>query len=161
MKSRIVPVLAAVLASAAISASALHAQNDVSAALPLPELMGHVFQRNAQQLWAWTAEETDANGSRSGAPVSEEDWENAESDALTLRQLAILLQGPDYRQDDPRWARLAGDLEAAATASAGSAERKDLPALIRAGDAINAACVACHWAFAPQLEETPPPVPLS
>lgn len=128
--------------------------------LPLAELMGHVFQRNAEQLWAWTSIETDASGDHSGAPRSEDQWEQAESDALTLHQLTYVLQGHAARPDDPRWDRLIGDLRRATAASAAAAERKDLAGLTAAGDAVNAACVACHWAFAPQLETPPPPVPL-
>lgn len=128
--------------------------------LPLPEFMGHVMQRNAEQLWAWTSLETDSAGDRSGEPRTTEEWEKAESDALTLQQLTFALQNSASRPDDPRWDSLISDLRKAATASADAAERKDFKALASAGDEINARCVACHWAFAPQLETPPPPVPL-
>lgn len=154
-------LLAASLAGSAIASTALRAQAAAPEPLPLPELMGHVMQRNAYQLWGWTAVTIDETGEHSGAPRTDEEWEDAESDALTLRQLALVLRGAPYRQDDPRWDKLAGDLEAAATASAQAAERKDLAALTAAGEAINARCVSCHWAFAPSLEEAPPPVPVS
>ena len=161
MKPSAILLIAAGLASTAIATSALRAQDSAAQPLPLTELMGHVMQRNAYQLWAWTALESDEAGNHSGEPTSEEDWENAESDALTLRQLAVVLRGAPYRQEDSRWDKLATELEAAATASAQAAERKDLAGLISAGEAINARCVACHWAFAPALEEAPPPVPVS
>lgn len=161
MKHRTILLLAASLAGSAIASTTIFAQSTDPEPLPLPELMGHVMQRNAYQLWAWTALEADATGNHSGEPKTDEDWENAESDALTLRQLAVVLRGAPYRQEDPRWDKLAGDLEAAATASAQSAERKDLAGLTAAGEAINARCVACHRAFAPTLEEVPPPVPVS
>ncbi|WP_421838516.1 hypothetical protein [Novosphingobium sp.] len=144
----------------ALGASVLRAAEPAGAPLPLPELMGHVMQRNAVQLWAWTETETDAGGTRSGEPRSAEAWEDAESDALTLRQLAQVLKAPPYDPGDPRWAKLASDLEAAASASADAAERKDVSALFKAGEAINDRCVACHLVFAPQLEVKPAPVPL-
>lgn len=144
----------------ALGSSMLRAAEPAGAPLPLPELMGHVMQRNAVQLWAWTETETDAAGTRSGEPRTAEQWEDAESDALTLRQLAQVLRAPPYDPGDPRWARLATDLETAASASADAAERKDVAALIRAGEAINDHCVACHLVFAPQLETKPAPVPL-
>lgn len=128
--------------------------------LPLPEFMGHVMQRNAEQLWAWTSTEVDAGGDHSGAPKTVEEWEQAESDALTLQQLTYTLQNAAFRPDDPRWDKLVGDLRAAASASAAAAEKKNLADFTAAGDQINARCVACHWAFAPQLETPPPPVPL-
>ncbi|MDF8334680.1 hypothetical protein [Novosphingobium cyanobacteriorum] len=161
MKPTAILVPAAAVASLLVASSALNAQATPAEPLPLPELMGHVMQRNATQLWAWTAQETDAGGNHSGEPRTDEEWEDAESDALTLRQLAVVLRGAPYRQEDPRWDRLAGDLEAAARQSAEAAERKDLVGLTSAGEAINARCVACHWAFAPALEATPPPVPIS
>lgn len=128
--------------------------------LPLPDFMFHLVQRNAEQLWAWSSLETDISGDRSGEPRSDEEWEEAESDALTLQQLTYSLQNASYRSDDPRWDKLIGDLRAAATASANAAERKDFAAFSAAGEDVNARCVACHWAFAPQLETPPPPVPL-
>lgn len=143
-----------------LGTSALRAAEPAAALLPLPELMGHVMQRNAVQLWAWTATETDAAGTRSGEPRTAEAWEDAEGDALTLRQLAQVLKSPPYDPGDSRWGRLAADLEAAAGASADAAERKDIAALVRAGEAINDRCVACHLVFAPQLEVKPAPVPL-
>ncbi|WP_298194572.1 hypothetical protein [Novosphingobium sp.] len=140
--------------------SMLRAGEPAGAPLPLSELMGHVMQRNAVQFWAWSATETDAAGTRSAEPRTAEQWEDAESDALTLRQLALVLKAPSYDPGDPRWARLASDLEAAASAAADAAERKDVAALIRTGEAVNDRCVACHLVFAPQLETKPPPVPL-
>jgi len=144
----------------ALGTTALRAAEPAGASLPLPELMGHVMQRNAVQLWAWTASETDAAGTHSGEPRDAQGWEDAESDALTLRQLAQVLKAPPYDPGDPRWGRLASDLEIAAGASADAAERKDVAALVRAGEAINDRCVACHLVFAPQLEAKPAPVPL-
>lgn len=149
---------AAALASTAIATNASGAAESSASALPLTELMGHVFQRNAFQLWAWTAVESNESGNHSGEPKTAEEWEDAESDALTLRQLASVLRSAPYRVDDPRWDKLASDLQSAATASAEAAERHDLAGLIAAGEAINTRCVACHWAFAPDLEAVPPPV---
>jgi hypothetical protein len=140
------------------AATAVAAQDDATQDLALDEFMAHVFQRNAEQLWAWSAEEVGVDGARSGSPRSDAEWEAAESDALTLRQLAHGLEKADFRPDDPRWVKLAGDLQAAASASAAAAEAKDYAAFSKAGEEINARCVACHWAFAPQLEVTPPPV---
>lgn len=128
--------------------------------LPLPEFMGHVMQRNAEQLWTWTALEVDRNGEHWSKPVSGEDWEEAESDALTLQQLTYTLEHSNYRIDDPRWDSHLLALRTATAASARAAETKDFGGLVKAGEAINDRCVACHLTFAPQLEVKPPPVPL-
>ncbi|MFO6448345.1 hypothetical protein ACLBKU_14525 [Erythrobacter sp. NE805] len=160
VQHRVLSLAAAALVGAGVTLLFLGHRGEAQEALPLPELMGHVFQRNARQLWAWTALENDANGNRSGAPVSEEEWEDAESDALTLRHFAAILREAPYRLDDPRWDSLARNLDTAAAASAAAAERKDFKGLHAAGEAINASCIACHEAFAPALEAKPPPVPI-
>lgn len=133
---------------------------DSQSRLPLKEFMGHVMERNAEQLWGWTSLEVDRQGDHSSTPRTEKEWEDAESDALTLQQLTYVLQHASFRVDDPRWADRVGAIRAAATASAKAAEDKNFPALVKAGEQINAGCVSCHWAFAPQLETPPPPVPL-
>ena len=133
---------------------------DSESSLPLKEFMGHVMERNAEQIWAWSAIEIDRQGQHSGKPASEQEWENAESDALTLQQLTYVLQHSSARIDDPRWAERIGAVRAAAAASAKAAEDKNFPALVKAGNQINAGCVSCHWTFAQQLEKTPPDVPL-
>ena len=129
--------------------------------LPLLEFMGHVFQRNAEQLWAWTAVEVDRDGTHSGQPKTDTEWEEAESDALTLQELSFALEHSDARIDDPRWSQHLGALRQAAAASAHAAEAKDFSRLTKAGEAINDQCVSCHMAFAPQLETKPAPVPLT
>lgn len=129
-------------------------------AIPLTEFMGHLMQRNATQLWAWTELEITSEGERWGKPVSAEDWENAESDALTLRHLASALEKTPYRIDDRRWEQSLALFRTATTTSAQAAEAKNFPALVKAGEDINDSCVACHLAFAPQLEAKPPQVPL-
>ena len=146
-------------AAAALAASATFAARPAPparVALPLKEFMGHVMQRNAEQLWAWSAEEVDAKGTHSGKPTDEAAWENAESDALTLIELTYVLQSPSYRLPAKEWPRYVARARAAAIASAKAAEAHDYPALQKAGDDLNAACVACHLHFVPELEKGPP-----
>lgn len=140
------------------NSTASKAQADESQ-LPIKEFMGHVMQRNAVQLWEWTAFVTDEKGERFTKPVTEEEWEDAESDALTLQQLTYALEHSNYRIADDRWDINLAALRAATAASAKAAERKDFPALQRAGDLINERCVACHLTFAPEIEAPPPPLP--
>ena len=154
MKYLILPVLFAA-ASIARSATGAPTPPDDESRLPLKEFMGHVMQRNAAQLWRWTAYEIDERGERSGKPVTDEEWEDAESDALTLQQLTFALQHSSLRVEDPRWDSHLAGLRAAATASADAAEKKDYPALEKAGNDVNDQCVACHLTFAPELETVP------
>lgn len=143
----------------AMAAALAEGPADSQSQLPIEEFMGHVMQRNAEQLWQWTSFESDATGERSGKPVSGEDWESAESDALTLQQLSYALEHSVYRIDDPAWDRHLAAFRTEASASAAAAERKDFAALQRAGDQINAQCIACHLTFAPEIEAPPPPLP--
>ena len=151
--------LALALAAATLAASATFAARPaktVREALPLKEFMGHVMQRNAEQLWAWSAEEMDATGVHSGKPADEAAWENAESDALTLTELTYVLESPSYRLPAKEWPRYVARARAAALASGKAAEAHDYPALQKAADDLNAACVACHLHFVPELEKGPP-----
>jgi hypothetical protein len=141
------------------AAAATGAPLDEQSQLPIKEFMGHVMQRNAEQLWQWTALEASKDGERSGRPQTEEDWESAESDALTLQQLSYALEHSAYRIPDTEWDRHLVSFRAAASASADAAERKDFAGLQTAGDRINEQCVACHLTFKPELEAPPPPLP--
>ncbi len=128
--------------------------------LSMQEFMGHVMFPTAERLWAWSALEIDRNGERYTRPKTPAEWEAAESDALTIQQMAIVLAQPSYRVDDAGWDRQLAGLRDAATASAKAAEAQDFPALLTAGNRLNERCVSCHTAFAPQLEVIPtPPAP--
>lgn len=163
-RARLILCAAAVLAFGAPPSQAARPAPDQGAAgrpdlLPFKEFMGHVIQRNAEQLWAWSAEEVDAHGTRTGRPVDEQQWEDAESDALTLVELTHVLEAPGYAWPVAGWSDYVGRARAAAAASASAAERHDYPALQQAADQLNAACVACHLHYAPQLESGPPALP--
>jgi len=145
---------AAFSVSMAVSAPQKPAGADTQ--LPLKEFMGHVMDRNAAQLWRWTAYEIDEKGEHSGKPTTELEWEEAESDALTLQQLTLLVENSVFSSDE-RWAVHLAGLRAAATASADAAERKDYEALEKAGNDVNDQCVSCHLTFAPDLERQPDP----
>jgi len=148
--------LAMLAGSAALAARPAHPAGPARSRLPLKEFMGHVFQRNAEQVWAWTAEEEDAQGSHSGRPVSDQDWENAESDALSLTELTYALEGSAATGlDDPAWRRHIASVRSAANASAHAADAHDYQGLLKAANALNAACVSCHLRFAPALEVVP------
>jgi hypothetical protein len=155
----ILPALSAALACFAGATALAGAPLDEQSQLPIKEFMGHVMQRNAEQLWQWTAMESDIHGDRSSRPVTEEDWEGAESDALTLQQLSYALEHSAYRVADPAWDQHLASFRTAASASADAAERKDFAALQEAGDRINEQCVACHVTFKPEIEAPPPPLP--
>lgn len=146
--------IAAFAASGAMVRNAWAGGGEPPAALPLKEIMAHVMQRNAVQLWSWTTYLSDEKGDRYTAPRTDAEWEDAESDALTLVQIARGLKVADRRLDD-QWDRYIGDLEMAALQSAAAAENHDFEGMLKSANAIDARCVACHMHYVPELEGAP------
>lgn len=124
--------------------------------IPLKEFMGHVLQRNAEQVWSWTTWISDKNGNRYTKPETEEDWTNAESDALTLQQLTYVLDNSHYRIQDDKWPSHVAGLRAASGESATAIARKDFDAMLVAADKITKQCYDCHVTYVPELEGLPP-----
>lgn len=144
--------VAAVLAGTGFAAAA---NGPASGERPLKEFMAHVLQRNATQLWAWSAYVSDEHGDRYTSPANEAQWEDAESDALTVAELARSLMSDDRRLDGD-WDRYAGALREAAEESASAAEHHNLEALVAAGNTLADRCTACHLHYVPELEGAPP-----
>jgi len=120
--------------------------------IPLKEFMGHVMDRNAAQLWAWTTYRSDAKGDHYTRPGTEKDWIDAESDALTLVQLSYLLETPGLAPDDDKWTGHLARFRKAATNSADAAEAQDFAKLEASASDMNRACVACHVTYVPEIE---------
>jgi hypothetical protein len=154
-------VVLATIGTMALLASCNAAPPTTPGAIPMREFMGHVMFHNAERFWAWTALEIDRSGEHDARPKDAAQWEAAESDALTIDQLAIVLAQPGYRIDDPRWDAQLAALRATARDSAQAAEAKDFGKLVAAGNRLNERCVSCHTMFAPELEAIPTPAPRS
>ena len=122
---------------------------------PRRELMLHVMQRNAEQLWDWISYSANGGGAGYASPKTDDDWMNAESDALTLVELTKVLQTEDYRIDDPDWPKFVANLRSAAQESATAAESKNFEAMLAVSDKINAQCIACHMHYVPEIEVRP------
>lgn len=143
-------------ASGLLGRHAWAGDEEAPAAFPLKELMAHVMQRNALQLWSWTTYISDGKGDRYTAPGTDAEWEDAESDALTMVQLARSLKVAERRLDG-QWDGYVAGVERAALQSANAAEHHDFDALLRSANAIDAGCVACHMHYVPELEGAPAP----
>jgi hypothetical protein len=117
--------------------------------LPMKEIMAHVFQFAGESVWKWQGYITDEKGERSLFPKTDEEWEEAESAALTLAELTNILLLPGRRVDDPRWAKAVADVRAVALRLARTAQKKDEDGFFAAGGDLDAACESCHLAFAP------------
>ncbi len=120
------------------------------------EFMAHVVDHNARNIWKWQGWSQGPEGERSLFPKNDEEWEQAEGAALTLREVSSLLLLPGRGLEDPNWAPSVVAMRAAAGEVAGAAEKHDEDALFAAAGKLQEACAACHYRFAPHLE---PPRP--
>lgn len=117
--------------------------------LELKEMMAHVFQFAGDAIWKWQGYSVDAKGEHSLFPKTDEEWEQAESGALTLAELTTILLLPGRRVDDPRWGKSVAEVRAVALRAADAAERHDEDAFFEAGGDLDTACESCHLSFAP------------
>lgn len=124
--------------------------------LSLRDYMVHLVNYNAGQLWKWQSTVSDEKGERQTIPQSDDEWEEAESAALTLRELMRPLGA--VNKGNSGWTSKMADLEKAIDEAAAHAEKKDGAAFLAAGVKIDNACVECHYSFAPHLE-LPRPIP--
>lgn len=138
---------------AAASAGIDFSQTVADSGLTVPEYMTHVVNNNANDLWKWQAQVRDAQGEYLSLPQNDDEWEEAESAALTLRELTKPLA--TIGKGNPAWDARYAALKVAIEAAAKHAEAKDGQAFFADGQKIDKACVACHHQFAPELELPP------
>lgn len=119
------------------------------------DYMTHLIEHNAMEIWDRQMIVSDADGSRSTEPRTAEEWEEAESFALTLVQLTYPLHKPGLAVDAPGWDAGIERLRDAARSVAVAAESNDVKGWYEAADNLDVACVECHYKFAPHLEELP------
>lgn len=117
--------------------------------IPMKELMGHVMQFSAENVWNRQGYASDAQGERSLFPSTDEEWEEAESAGLTLAELTNVLLLPGRKVDDPRWDKAVAHVRSVALRAAKASESKDPKALFDAGSELDEACESCHSTFAP------------
>jgi hypothetical protein len=120
--------------------------------LNLQDFMTHVVEHNAKEVWNLQATVMDADGVRNTYPKTDEEWERAESFALTLAEVTRPLDAIGGGAENPDWLKKVTALRTAAQAAAKSAEAKQINGFLAGGDSINEACLSCHYAFAPHLE---------
>jgi hypothetical protein len=123
-----------------------------TAELPLEELMAHVMQYSADGIWKRQGLEIDARGEHSLYPKNTEQWEEAESAALTLAEVTNTLLVPGRRIDDPKWDQAVEGVRKIAREAAAAAERQDKAAFFKAGEKLDAACDVCHERFDPRFD---------
>lgn len=125
------------------------------ARLPMKEFMGHVMQHGGDGIWKWQGYINDGKGMRSLFPKNEEEWEEAESGALTLAEITNLLLMPGRRIDDPKWDAAVAGVRAVALKAAAAAEKHNAKAFFDAGGELDVACDNCHRQFIPDFAGPP------
>jgi cytochrome c556 len=138
------------------------------------EIMLTEIDASADKIWGSTGSVIDATGDHSLAPKTEEDWKALRAGVVTLINGAdhlavegrpLVKPGAKIQDegaesvatpDEIRWA-LVDDrpiflqrvqaLRAVAVETLGAVDRRDLAAIERHGEALDAACEACHERF--------------
>lgn len=120
--------------------------------LPMPELMVHVIQHSADGIWERQGVEIDATGEHSLFPKNPQEWEKAESAALTLAEVSNTLLVPGRRIPEPEWDAAVVQVRELAVEAAKAAEKQDKEAFLVAGGKLDAACDGCHARYDPKFD---------
>ena len=83
-------------------------------------------------------------GTQEVFPRNDREWEVVGSSAVALVEAANLLQVGGRARDRGDWPRMSGALAKAAMQSYRAAEKKDVEALLAAGEVLNNSCGSCH-----------------
>lgn len=125
--------------------------------LPLNEFMPHVMQYAGDGIWKRQGYLIDKDGEHSLFPKNDEEWEQAESAALTLAEVTNVLLIPGRRVPDPEWDKAVLKVREVALRAAAAAEKKDPKAWFEIGGELDEACDVCHVRFDPTFKGKPGP----
>ncbi len=135
--------------STAPAASASGAPVAFGSTLNNQELMAHVIDYNAFEIWHRQGWVYSNDGVEELFPVDDEGWFAAESAAATLAELSnvLLLPGRVPQDDADDWVRYAHELNRTSRAAMETAEAQDKEAFFDAGGEIYVVCRSCHEKF--------------
>lgn len=113
------------------------------------ELMAHVIDYNAFEIWHRQGWVYTADGVEELFPTDDAGWFAAESAAATLAELSNVLLLPSHIPDDSPedWVRYAHELNRTAREAMDTAEAQDKEAFFDAGGDIYVVCSSCHLKF--------------
>ena len=139
--------------------------------LPVAEVMAHVVDPAAWQVWRASGTEDTLQGPKSLAPTTDDGWLVAESGAAAIAEAGNLLKLPGRARDNGDWIKYADELSTAGLAAKAAAEAKDDQKLYTTGAQVYQVCTACHakyylpyvpkdtsWPEHPKLPEITPEV---
>ena len=85
-------------------------------------------------------------------PRNDQEWENVGSSAMVLIEAANLLKVEGRAKDDTDWARMSDAMATEARQVFQATEKKDVEALLAAGEPLNASCDSCHRRYEAPVE---------
>jgi len=128
---------------------------DFRTSLNLQELMAHVLDYNAFEVWhrqGWIIGDTMTEL----FPTDDDGWIAAENAARTVAEASNLLLLPGRPLDDDRaWVDFAHQLHDAAMKAGDMAEKKDKDAFFNAGTDMYRACHGCHQRYIANADGPP------
>ena len=155
-----VPHMTIVLGAALVTSACSHSRNaaaqwaasrethalatNLSPVLSMHDVMTHVFQYSADNVWRRLGRIYTRDAVVSLFPKDEEEWEEAEEASATLAELTNVLLLPTRMPDDKIWAGFVDELRQASIEAMQSAEAHAEESFFHAGGRIQAACEACH-----------------
>jgi hypothetical protein len=139
---------------------------------PIEEVMRYMIDPSADSIWEAVVVDVTANGTTSRAPVSDEDWLALRRHAVIIAEATnlLLMEGrpvaaPGSRSEWPgvdlepeqieallaadrgAWSAFVSGLRESARVVLDAVDRKDVDALLGAGDGLDLACENCHVVY--------------
>ena len=127
--------------------------------LSTAELMAHVIDPAAREVWSHAGWIMDANGETALFPTIEAEWAAAENAAAMVAEAGNMLLLPGRQRvlaedDNGDWVRFARTLSERAHTVRAATEARQPQAMFDAGGDLYQACVACHEKYyAPFLQD--------
>lgn len=119
--------------------------------IPVAEVMAHVLDPAADQMWSAVGIVYDVRGEHDLTPRTDAGWQVAENGAATVAIATNTLLTDGYqRAPKAQWNAYAARVGQVALRGKLAAEHHDRAALALAGSDLDAACEACHTAFIPK-----------
>jgi hypothetical protein len=85
-----------------------------------------------------------AQGTQEVFPRNDREWQGVGASAVTLVEAANLLKLDGRARDRGDWMRMSDAMSKAAMLAYRATERKDIEALLAAGEVLNNSCDSCH-----------------
>lgn len=96
-------------------------------------------------------------GVGSNVPASDADWDRVTANAVMLAESGLMLMSGPRDLMQPEWTQYASDMVRHARTAAEAAQKRDVDALLAAGDEIYTSCDTCHNKYMPAKVAAPPP----